>query len=322
MCVLLKPSYKSYIWGGDTLRRVYGKSTPHDVTAESWELSTHPDGTCLIDGTDEPFVHYLARLGKAAIGSNCTQLGNTIDEIARAFPLLIKLIDAKSDLSIQVHPDDAYAAQFGSLGKTEMWYVLAAEPGAGIYCGFDAPVDPDTLRRAIEGGTVTDLLRFIPCKAGDAYLIPAGTLHAIRAGLLIAEVQQNSNITYRVYDYDRLGTDGLPRELHKAQALEVADLRSVIPPYAPQPPVQCDGYATRRISECTYFTCDAVTLDGTMLYATTTRSFAALLVTRGSLTLRHGDVVLHAPTLSTLFIPAATHGVTIQGDADLLIATI
>jgi len=200
---------KNYIWGGHKLKRCYGKSAATDTVAESWELSVHPDGVSrLEDG--RALTQYLTpdKLGINAV----YDLG-----------LMIKLIDAKDNLSVQVHPDDGYAKSAGSLGKREMWYILDVEPGCGIYCGFKRDVTIEELEGALRDGTILELLNFFEVAKGDCFFIEAGVVHAIGKGVTIYELQQSSNLTYRLYDYNRVGLDGKPRELHIKDALAVAD---------------------------------------------------------------------------------------------------
>ena len=208
----LYPVCKNYIWGGEKLIKKYGKDENTVPCAESWELSFHPDGLCrLSDGRT-----LCDAVSAEELGENCRDFPY--------FPMLIKLIDAKEDLSVQVHPSDGYAASHGlGYGKTEMWYVVEAEPGACLYVGFNKKVTDGEIRAAIADETLPSLLKKIKVKPGDAYFIPAGTVHAIGRGCLICEIQQNSNITYRLYDYGRKDKNGKQRELHIEDALRVLD---------------------------------------------------------------------------------------------------
>lgn len=208
----LYPVCKDYIWGGTKLKEKYGKTTDKSLCAESWELSFHKDGLTEIAG-GKTLAETLTDKEK---GENCKGFP--------FFPVLIKFIDAKDNLSVQVHPSDEYALKNeNSFGKTEMWYIAEAEEGAGIYCGFKKDTDKDEFVRKLADGTVEDLLNFIPVKRGESYFIKAGTVHAIGKGCLICEIQQNSNLTYRVYDYNRKDKNGKCRELHVDKALRVAD---------------------------------------------------------------------------------------------------
>lgn len=190
MICKLRPACKSYIWGGRRLIEEYGKGDGAGNLAESWELSCHPDGPSI--AADGP---YTGRSLPEILAERPELAGRAVESLGR-FPVLVKLIDAARDLSVQVHPDDAYALKHeGQLGKTEMWYIIYAEPGAGLYCGFRREVTPAQLHTAIEGNTLCELLRRVPVKAGDVVFIPAGTVHAIGAGILLAEIQQSSSVT-------------------------------------------------------------------------------------------------------------------------------
>lgn len=240
----LKPVCKNYIWGGDRLHTLFGRGNDGERVAESWEVSVHPDGESLTD-TGEALSAVLARAGIS-------------------LPILIKYIDAKENLSVQVHPDDAYAhAHGGDNGKTEMWYVLDAAPGAGIYCGLEEDTDPAAFLRAVGDGTVEKLLHFIPVRPGDCYLIPAGTVHAIGAGCLVCEIQQNSNVTYRVYDYGRRGIDGKPRELHLGAAMDVIGFHRFFDVTGRRPAEPVGGGMIRHLTSCPLFRVRELRFDGT-----------------------------------------------------------
>jgi len=199
------PVFKDYIWGGTKLKESYNKKSDMPVIAESWEVSTHPDG--------------LSRIANGEFA------GKTLKEVLGFdLPILIKFIDATDNLSLQVHPDDDYArAKEGDRGKNEMWYIAEAEPGAELILGFKEKLSEDELRELINSGNILSKVSHIPVKAGDCYCIPAGMIHAIGKGIVIVEVQQSSNVTYRVYDYDRRDDDGNPRQLHIDKAIDVLD---------------------------------------------------------------------------------------------------
>ena len=221
----LKPATKDYVWGGSRLKREWKKPAEGGVIAESWELSCHNDGMSVIENGEYAGMPLGELLEHMPIykGEKCEQF--------EFFPILIKLIDAKTNLSIQVHPSDEYAlAHEGQYGKSEMWYIIDAEEGSGVYCGLKRAVGKDELEAALKGGKILDLLNFIPVKKGDSIYIPSGTVHAICGGLLICEVQQNSSLTYRLYDYDRVGKDGKKRELHIEKALQVVNTSAVTAP--------------------------------------------------------------------------------------------
>ena len=214
----LIPACKDYLWGGNKLKEKYGKETELTPCAESWELSFHKDGlTRFSDGRtlEEAF--------------SADELGENVKDF-KFFPMLIKFIDACDNLSIQVHPSDDFALKNeNGFGKTEMWYVVEADEGAGLYVGFKHAVTKEEYEAAIKENRLTDLLNFYEVKAGETYFIPSGTVHAIGKGCLICEIQQNSNLTYRVYDYGRVDKSGNPRALHVDKALKVSDLGAYTP---------------------------------------------------------------------------------------------
>lgn len=210
----LVPVLKDYLWGGYKLKRMFGRDNGGRKISESWEVSVHPDGesACADGGTLKAYL---------------SEHPTAVDPEGTPLPVLVKYIDAAQNLSVQVHPDDDYARRTeGDNGKTEMWYILSADEGAGIYCGFRRDTSKEEFLAKVADGTVEELLNFIPVKAGDCYLIPAGTVHAIGAGCVICEVQQSSNITYRVYDYNRRGADGKLRPLHIEKAVDVIDFHA------------------------------------------------------------------------------------------------
>ena len=217
--VRLLPAFKDYLWGGTRLRDIYGKKCDYEIIAESWELSAHKEGQSIVASGRHKgllFSEYLDRIGKEKWGWKCQPL--------ERFPLLVKLIDAKENLSVQVHPDDSYALEKeNEYGKNEMWYILQCDPDSCIYCGFKRDVTREEVEKAVEENTILSLLNRIPIKQGDAFFIPAGTVHAIGKGSLICEIQQSSNCTYRLYDYNRKDKYGNYRELHMEKALAVMD---------------------------------------------------------------------------------------------------
>ena len=221
MIYSLYPAFKDYLWGGTRLRDEYGKKTDLPIVAESWELSCHKDGLSSIgiaglDATNPvPLTEFIQMRGK-------TEVLGTRPAAFSSFPVMIKLIDAKQDLSVQVHPDDRYARRVeGSVGKTEMWYVVDCEEGAELLYGFNRPVTREEVKAAAENDTLLSLANHVPVHKGDVFWINAGTLHAIGKGILIAEIQQNSNLTYRLYDYGRVDKNGNKRPLHLEKALDV-----------------------------------------------------------------------------------------------------
>lgn len=313
---LFRPVYKDYLWGGDRILRQYHRQAPPGIYAESWEVSDRAEGMSVVANGPLAGVSLadLVRercqelLGKAACDS---------------FPLLLKIIDARETLSVQVHPDDEAAAQFGGQAKSEMWYVLAAAPDAAIYCGLFPDANEQKLRAAIADGTADQLMRRIRVRAGDAVFVPGGRVHAIGSGCLLFECQQNSNTTYRLYDWGRVGADGKPRALHVEEGLRVIrweDFRAglLIPAMA-----RSDGAC--RVTEllsAMHFTMTRLELSGHWTLPTT-GYFSALFVAEGSVVVRGGGTAIALTAGTTALIPAALEGVSIQsaGPATLLQVT-
>lgn len=216
--LIMKPEYKDYIWGGKNLVKI-GKILPDNgIVAESWEVAAHPDGNSFVSngplkGTS--LNEILMLLGRDLIGTALPE------KDVSTFPLLVKFIDANDKLSVQVHPDDQYAAKSGQYGKNEIWYIIDAEPEAQLIYGLSPNITKEDLIRAIETGNYNKSFKYIKVKPGEVYNIPAGLLHAIGKGIMIAEIQQNSNLTYRVYDYCRTDKAGNRRPLHLKEALDV-----------------------------------------------------------------------------------------------------
>lgn len=298
----LFPVCKNNLWGGNKLKELYGKITDATPCAESWELSFHPDGaTKLQNGT--------------LLSDTITpdELGTNLREFDR-FPMLIKFIDAADDLSIQVHPSDEYALKNeNSLGKTEMWYVVEADKGAGLYLGFKNAVTQEEYESAIREKRLTDLLNFYEVKQGDVYFIPAGTIHAIAKGCLICEIQQNSNLTYRVYDYGRVDKNGKERELHVEQALKVTDLSA----YSPTP-IHAETDEGNLLAANKYFTVSQLDVCQKTELCGDCASFRAITCVKGNGTLngtaiRQGD---------SYFLSADNKSYTLDGDMSVIISSL
>lgn len=288
--IRLIPACKDYLWGGSKLREEFGVRSALEPLAEAWVLSAHPDGESIIAGGKFDgctFTQYLEKAGDVC-GTNVAQFPD--------FPILIKLIDAKRDLSVQVHPDDRYAMQVeGENGKTEMWYVLSAEPDAALYYGFSRPVTANEVRRRTADGTLTEVLNRVPVKAGDVFFLAPGTVHAIGAGLVICEIQQNSNTTYRLYDYDRRDAAGNKRPLHVDKALAVARLIPM--------PREIDAPAG-YLAACRYFAVREFTVGDSFTGTITPQSFVSLVIVDGAGTLTVNDTVLAAAKGDSFFLPA------------------
>lgn len=296
----LSPAFKDYLWGGTKLRDVYGKKCDYEKVAESWELSTHPAGQSVIDGGEYDglkFGEYLEKVGAKALGVNGAKF--------KEFPVLIKFIDAKQPLSVQVHPSDEYALRVeGEYGKTEMWYVVDCDEGASLLYGFKHNITKEEFRERIENNTLLEVTNSVPVKKGDVFFIEAGTLHAIGKGILIAEIQQNSNTTYRIYDYGRVGADGKPRQLHIDKAVDVTNLCPA-KPYPQSEPVDMGGWTKKRLAKCEYFTVDVINVDTSAALEADKSSFVNILVLDGGCVLSsEGNDAVELKKGDSVFIPA------------------
>ncbi len=296
----LSPICKEYLWGGTRLQTLFGRDNHGKKIAESWEVSIHPDGVC--------------GCGRETLAEVLAAHPQWVDRACSPFPVLVKLIDADRDLSVQVHPDDAFArANEGDNGKTEMWYVVEAQKGAGIYCGFSRDTDRREFLRKVREGTVQELLRFVPVQAGDCFLIRAGTVHSIGAGCLICEVQQSSNVSYRVYDYNRRNAKGELRQLHVEKAAQVVRYEQFRDETQSGAFLPVQGGTMRLLTQCEYFRCRRLCLAGT--YAESARnSFRTLNVLAGEGEIcgqpfRAGD---------SFFVPCGAR-FRVTGNADILL---
>jgi mannose-6-phosphate isomerase, class I len=304
--IKLKPAYKDYLWGGRRLIDEYGKDFTGDILAESWELSCHPDGPSIIaNGADEglSLAEYITREGWDILGTNCDKFSD--------FPILIKLIDAKQKLSIQVHPDDDYAkVNEGQNGKTEVWYVVDCEADAYLYYGVKEDISQEELARRIADDTITEILHKAPVKAGDVFFIEAGTIHAIGKDIVIAEVQQNSNVTYRVHDFGRVGVDGQARELHIDKAVEVSTL-------VPSKEQELTG---DHIAQCEYFTVDKLKVKDEMTKTVPDNSFLSILVLDGNGVINIGEEQEEFQKGDSFFLPAGEYNYGIKGEGEFLLS--
>lgn len=293
----LYPVCKDYLWGGTKLKEKYGKVTDCDPCAESWELSFHKDGKTLIGGgaTLEDSVTALE------LGTNACDFS--------FFPVLIKFIDAQGDLSVQVHPSDDYALKNeNSFGKTEMWYIVEADEGAGLYLGFKRDVTREEYEQAIKENRLTELLNFYPVKAGECYFIPSGTIHAIGSGCLICEIQQNSNLTYRVYDYGRRDKNGNTRELHIDKALLVTNRQKH----------ENKQLLSNTLGVSKYFNVTKLTVGGVMENSTSGKSFHCLTCVSGNGTVDAMEICAG----DSFFVPADYGKYTLDGEMEIIMTDI
>ena len=318
--IKLNPAFKDYLWGGTKLRDEYGKKCDLDKVAESWELSCHKDGCSVVaDGEYAGLTlpQYIEKAGKAVLGTDCEKF--------EYFPILIKLIDAKQNLSVQVHPDNDYAMRVeGEYGKTEMWYVVDCEPGAGLLYGFKHEISKEEFRRRIEDNTLLEVTNRVEVHPGDVFFIEAGTLHAIGEGILIAEIQQNSDTTFRVYDYRRVGADGKPRQLHIEKAIDVTRLAPATRPCGrPQAkPEAFDGGSVLPLASCDYFTVKEMEVTSHAALMADEKSFHSLLLLDGSLTLSMGGEKLEMKKGDSVFVPAGSGDYTLTGKGRLILTTV
>lgn len=316
---LLSPAYMDYLWGGQRLKDEFHKETDLFPLAESWECSTHPDGPSLVVSGD-----LAGRRLDEVISEHPEYLGShpgTIGEL----PILIKLIDASKDLSVQVHPTDEYASthEDGESGKSEMWYVLDAAPGAELIYGLKQDLSREELARYLEHGDVNRVLRHIPIEKDDVFYIPAGTIHALGDGALVAEIQQNSNLTYRMYDYERLDKDGQKRALHLEKALDVASLTRSVSPRQPMRVLRYQpGMARELLCRCKYFEVHRMLMNTShrqkLTFSADALSFRVLLCIDGQGSMEFGGEVLDFRKGDCIFVPADSVVCELSGSAHFL----
>lgn len=317
--IKLKPAFKDNLWGGTKLRTLYGKQCDFKIIAESWELSDHPAGQSIVatgEMEGKMFHEYLEKIGREGLGSNCDKFEN--------FPVLIKFIDAKEPLSIQVHPSDEYAlANEGQYGKTEMWYILDCEPGASLYYGVNREVTPEEFKERIENNTVLEVLNKAEVHKGDVFFIDAGTIHSIGAGIIICEIQQNSNCTYRVYDFDRRDAQGNPRELHVDKAMAVSNFLPVTRDIGAFGPSEPCGQGTKQLlGQCKYFTTTKYQINGEVEIPIDKTSFRSMIVVEGEGMITVEDEIIQARKGDSIFVPARNGLIQIKGQCQVILTQI
>ncbi len=311
-----KPVYKDYPWGGSRIPETFNRDVPPGVYAESWEIADHQDGMSVVANG--------ALQGKAlqeVIDPDPQAVMGTRVE-GSSFPLLIKLIDAKQKLSVQVHPNDETAAKFGGEAKTEMWYMLG-ENETQVYCGLKDGVTKESFLQAVAEGTSGDTMRPVPVKKDDAVFVRGGRVHAIDNGCLILEIQQNSNTTYRIYDWGRMGNDGKPRELHIEQAIDVINWNDTANPLVePEPLVDTDTFQCWEVLKCEYFRLEKMILTAPLEVPMDGTTFHALFVAEGEVEISWDGESLKAPAGTSILVPAALPSYTLEGCATILRTTI
>ena len=310
------PVYKDYPWGGSRIPETFHRDVPAGIYAESWEIADHDDGMSVV--ANGPMA---GRTLRDILQEDPEGIIGTRTEGSK-FPLLIKLIDAKQKLSVQVHPNDATAAEFGGEAKTEMWYLLGDNP-TQVYCGLKDGVSRDSFLQAVEDGTSGETMQSVPVEKDSVVFVRGGRVHAIDAGCLILEIQQNSNTTYRIYDWDRIGNDGKPRELHVEQAVNVinwADNES--PLTEPVLKADTDDFQQWELLNCEYFRLEKIVLAGMCESAMTGETFHALFIAEGEAMLEWngGSETLKAG--ESILVPAALPTYTLDGNATVLRTSI
>ncbi len=315
--IKLQPVFKEIVWGGNRLKNDYGFKSDLNNIAEAWMLCARNDGDNIVVNGE-----YSGMSFTDLVKSNPQLLG-TKGASYEEFPLLIKFIDAKSDLSVQVHPDDEYAKiHENSYGKTEAWYILDCDEGAQLIYGFNKNLTRDEFKKSIEDNTFLDYVNKVNVKKGDVFFINAGTLHAIGGGILLAEVQQNCNTTYRVYDYGRL-VDGKPRELHVEKALDVTD---TVPPTrsgdADGEKIAVNGGYSQDLCSCEFFNMSTLEIDGEHTFNVDGESFVSLLVTDGNGSVTVDGTTVDATSGDSIFVPASSGKTVIKGKLNILVSTL
>ena len=313
------PYCADYIWGGVKLKEKWGKISSSATLAETWELSAYE--------------------GKNSFAANGPLNGKSLTEILKIwkdavgekgrnylfFPLLIKFIDAQSNLSVQVHPDNDYALKNeNQFGKAEMWYIVDADEGSGIYCGFKNKISPEEFKCGIESGEIENMLQFMPLKKGQAVFIPPKTVHAIGKGMTIVEIQQNSNLTYRIYDYKRKDKDGNERELHVDKAIAVSDLEPLPKECISSGEVITDisGNHFSTVFANNYFTVELFEIVNEKEVYINNESFYAFTFIEGEGTLRTKNSTENFIKGDTFFLPAGLGYITITGKCKLLLSSL
>ena len=319
MPFLLAPSGKDYLWGGRRLNDEYKKNIDMFPLAETWECSTHPDGPSLV-----VTGKYAGESLKSVLEQNPSLLGSKVENRGK-LPLLVKLIDASNDLSVQVHPSDEYAMlnEKGQLGKTEMWYVLEAKEGAELIYGLSHDCSEETILKAIEGKYLPRYLNRVKVKKGDIFFIEPGTIHAIGSGIVLAEVQENSNLTYRLYDYDRSDKNGNKRELNIEKALAVAKLEKSSNPRQPLRVLKyTKGSASEILCRCKYFEVHRLIVnteeDTFFEYSEDVNAYSILLCIEGNGKLSFAKESLQVKKGDCIFVPADCERLQIQGKAEFI----
>lgn len=312
--LFLNPSGKDYIWGGVRLKEEFNKHIDMEPLAETWECSVHPDGPCVVENG----VHKGMNLADV-LAHHPDYLGERAEK-GEELPILIKFIDAADKLSVQVHPDDDYAKiHEKQKGKTEVWYVMDAKPGAHIVYGFAHDVTKEQIKKAVEKGDLDKYLKKIPAHKDDVFFIPSGIVHAVGKGMLIAEIQESSNVTYRFYDYDRKDRYGKKRELHIDKALEITNFKGINWVRQPQRIIHYyNGCARELLCRCRYFEVERIIVSSHFDFGILKRSFQVTLCLEGEGVLSVDDKKYVIKKGQCIFYPAGDYRCHIDGKLIML----
>lgn len=307
--IMLDAAFKDYLWGGTKLKTEFNKKTSLEKVAESWELSTHKDGESIVKTGEFKGIklsEYIKNNEWDVLGTKA----RTFD----FFPILIKFIDAKDNLSIQVHPDDEYSLRVnGEYGKTEMWYILDCEEDAQLYYGFKQKISKEEFKKRIEDNTLLEVLNSVKVKKGDVFFIQSGTVHAIGKGIVICEIQQNSNTTYRVYDYNRKDANGNTRPLHIEQAIEVSKT---------EPAKNYEAQNDDILAKCKYFTVEKKNISQKETFTIGNECFKSVIVVDGLGKFVMNDTEFDIKKGDSIFIPAQNSSFEIQGNVEIIISYV
>lgn len=311
--LFFEPVYKNIIWGGRNLEKVFNRNLPEGKIAESWDICCHKNGMGIVANGElrgNLLNELIENYGAELMGTNCEGFDR--------FPLLIKIIDANDKLSIQVHPGNEYALKaHGDLGKTEMWYIIDAKPNAKLVYGTVPGTSKEEFKTSLLNNTVETKLNYVDVKKGDVIFIPSGTLHAIMDGLVIAEIQQNSDTTYRVYDWNRVDSSGTPRELHIDRALDVInfDFNAEIKASDVN---HHHGYDLAHITDCEFFKVDKLCIHSNYKDSTDNTSFITFTCVEGNGFIEHDNIIYEIKNGSSFLIPASMGSYKISGELTLL----
>ncbi len=308
--MFFEPVYKDYIWGGKRLKEELNKNTPYAITAESWEISTNENGKSIIANgkfkgkkLDELFENQ--NLKERIFGKKCLKM--------EKFPILIKFIDANNNLSVQVHPNDEYASIYeNDSGKSEMWYVLDCKKDAKLICGLEGNASKENIEQILKNKEIDKYLKYIDIEKGDSIYIPSGTVHAILSGILVCEIQQNSDLTYRIYDWNRLGKDGKPRKLHIDKAIEVINFNSKVEK------IKSENKICQKLLESEKFNVDKINVQNEYIDASNINSFYAINVVDGYGKLIYANKEVEIKKGDSFIIPAQLGKYKIKGKITLL----